>query len=223
MQHQNSSPMAQLVFGIAGGSGSGKTTVARAVAAHFGDTMVQVIEQDSYYRDHGDLPIEQRRSINYDHPNAFDEDLFVQHLTMLKNGEPVDMPIYDYNDHCRAPEARRLKPSPVLIVEGLLVLAMARVRPLLDIKIYVDTAPDLRLIRRLRRDTRERGRSAEAIISQYQATVRPMHMAFVDPSKRHADIIFPEGSNDGALDVLNATIAQHVARSNLSAPSPSAL
>lgn len=206
------SPKPERLYGIAGGSGSGKSTVARAVKKHFGQDQVQVIVQDSYYRNNSHLSFEERTKINYDHPDAFDIELFVKHLKTLRSGQGVDVPVYDYAQHTRSDQTTRLEPSPVLIVEGLLVLAIKSVRELLDVKIFVDTPADIRLIRRLRRDTQDRGRSVESVLEQYEMTVRPMHEAFVEASKRHADVIFPEGYNDKAMDMLNAKIRQNIDR-----------
>lgn len=198
------------VFGIAGGSGSGKSTVARAVVDHFGEHHVQILDQDSYYRDNAALSMSERRQINYDHPDAFDVDLFVEHIGQLKAGIPIECPVYDYARHTRSDKTRLIRPAPVLIVEGLLVLSMPRVRELLGVKIFVDTPHDIRFIRRLERDTETRGRTMTSVIQQYQKTVRPMHLAFVEPSKQYADVIFPEGYNDHAQEMLYARIKQHI-------------
>jgi uridine kinase len=203
------------VFGIAGGSGSGKSTIARAVLSHFGPDHVQILDQDAYYRDNTHLSMDERVQINYDHPDAFDEDLFVEHILALKAGKSIECPIYDYAQHTRAQETRSIHPSLILIVEGLLVLAIPRVRELLDVKLYVDTPADIRFIRRLCRDTKERGRSTDSVTEQYLATVRPMHRAFVEPSKHYADVIFPEGYNDNAQEMLNAKIRQHIETQSL--------
>lgn len=204
------SPAPRLVIGIAGGSGSGKTTVARAVIDPFDARQVQILDQDSYYRDNRDIPFDERTKINYDHPDAFDEQLLVEHILALKAGRSIEVPVYDYARHTRSDKTRGLDPAPVLVVEGLLVLMMRRVRELLDVKIYVDTPADIRFIRRLQRDTRERGRSMESVVEQYLSTVRPMHEAFVESSKGYADVIFPEGYNNNALAMLSAKIAQHL-------------
>lgn len=203
------------IYGIAGGSGSGKSTVARAVVNHFGPQDVQILDQDSYYRDNSHLTMDQRVLINYDHPEAFDEDLFVEHILALKEGRAIDCPVYDYAQHTRSKEVRRIEPCSILIVEGLLVLAIPRVRELLDVKIFIDTPADIRFIRRLCRDTKERGRSTDSVIEQYQKTVRPMHLAFVEPSKHYAEVIFPEGFNDNAQEMLNAKIRQHIKAQSL--------
>jgi uridine kinase len=194
------------VLGIAGGSGSGKTTVARALATHFGPEHVQVVVQDAYYRDRRDLSFEDRCRINYDHPDAFDEALLVEQLRELRLGRAIPRPVYDYARHARTDSTIHVPPAPIVILEGILVLAIPSLRDLCDIKIYVDTDPDVRFIRRLRRDIAERGRTADSVIEQYLATVRPMHIAFCEPSRRHADLILPEGRNDVAIRLLTAKI-----------------
>lgn len=194
--------MKRMLLGIAGGSGSGKTLVARSIGEAVGRQVV-VIGQDSYYLDRSDLPYEERAKINYDHPDAFDTPLLVEHLTKLRNGLPVDMPIYNYAMHARLKETIRVEPAPIIIVEGILVLAIAAIRNLLDVKVFVDTDADVRFIRRLTRDVKERGRSLQSVIDQYQNVVRLMHLEFVEPSKRYADIIVPEGGyNKVAIDFI---------------------
>jgi uridine kinase len=194
------------VLAIAGGSGSGKTTVAVALATHFGPEHVQVVVQDAYYRDRRDLPFEERCRINYDHPDAFDEALLVEHLQDLRARRAIPRPVYDYAKHARTDSTVVVPPAPIIIMEGILVLAIPAVRALCDIKIFVDTDADVRFIRRLRRDVAERGRTIDSVIEQYLATVRPMHLAFCEPSRRHADLILPEGRNDVALRLLTAKI-----------------
>jgi uridine kinase len=195
------------VLGIAGGSGSGKTTVAQALATHGGPENVQVLIQDAYYRDRRDLTFEERCKINYDHPDAFDEKLLVEHVKALREGRSIRRPVYDYARHARTDAYVTIDPARVVILEGILVLAMPQVRDLCDIKIFVDTDADVRFIRRLRRDTAERGRTIDSVIEQYLATVRPMHEAFCEPSKRFADLILPEGGrNEVALRLLRAKI-----------------
>lgn len=192
-----------VVMGVAGGSGSGKTTVVTALVDAIGADKIAVLAHDAYYHDLSNLPMEQRRSTNFDHPNAFDDDLFVEHLTLLKAGEAVDVPTYDYADYVRRDETRRVQPRPIVVAEGILLFASVRLRDLLDIKVFVDTDDDLRLLRRLRRDIGERGRSLESVLDQYQSTVRPMHLEFVEPSKRWADILVPRGGdNKVAIDML---------------------
>ena len=200
------------VLAIAGGSGSGKTTVARALATHFGPEHVQIVVQDAYYRDRRDLSFEERKKINYDHPDAFDEGLLVEHLKTLRSGRAIPRPVYDYATHARTDSTVSVPPAPIVILEGILVLATPSLRELSDIKIFVDTDPDVRFIRRLRRDVAERGRTIDSVIEQYLATVRPMHLAFCEPSRRHADLILPEGRNDVAIRLLNAKIESLLSR-----------
>lgn len=202
-----------ILVGVAGGSGSGKTTVARALAASFRAEQVQIVLMDSYYRDRKGISLEERARINYDHPDAFDEPLLVEQLTALKAGHAVDAPVYDFTRHERAPDRVRVEPSRLIILEGILVLAVDAIRHLLDVKLFVDTAGDLRVLRRLRRDVAERGRTVDAVIDQYLTTVRPMHEAFIEPSRRHADLIIPEGGqNESAVDVIRGWIDRLVSR-----------
>lgn len=192
-----------ILVGVAGGSGSGKTTVARALAASFRAEQVQIVLMDSYYRDRAGVPFEERTRINYDHPDAFDEPLLVEQIQTLKAGRGVDQPVYDFTRHERAAARVRVEPSRVIIVEGILVLAVESLRHLLDLKLFVDTPADLRFLRRLRRDVAERGRTIDSVIEQYLATVRPMHEAFIEPSRRYADVIIPEGGhNEIAVDLI---------------------
>jgi uridine kinase len=192
-----------ILVGVAGGSGSGKTTVARALAASFRAEQVQIVLMDSYYRDRAGVPFEERTRINYDHPDAFDEPLLVEQVKALKAGQAVEQPVYDFTRHERSAERVHVEPSRVIIVEGILVLAVETLRPLLDLKLFVDTPADLRFLRRLRRDVAERGRTIDSVIEQYLATVRPMHDAFIEPSRRHADLIIPEGGhNEIAVDLI---------------------
>lgn len=195
--------MKPLVIGIAGGTGSGKTTVARKVAAGLPDDAVAIIEHDCYYRDRRDLSAEERAALNYDHPDALDNDMLVEHLEKLRRGEAVEVPAYDFKTHLRRAETRRVEPAPVVIVEGILVFVDQRLRDLIDMKIFVDTDADIRIMRRIRRDIEERGRDFKSIREQYYNTVRPMHIQFVRPSKQWADLIIPEGGrNKVALDLL---------------------
>jgi len=194
-------PSRSLVIGIAGGSGSGKTTISESVLEEVGPDAV-LIQHDSYYRHNPGLPFEERTKINYDHPDSLETDLLVKHVSELVAGAPVDIPVYDFNQHVRSDETRNVKPAPVILLEGILVLAEVEMRALMDLKIYVDTESDVRLARRLSRDITERGRSAESVISQYLETVRPMHLQFVEPSKRYADLIVPEGYNPGAVGTV---------------------
>ena len=192
-----------LVIGVAGGSGSGKTTVVRQIIKNIGRNQVSVIHHDSYYRDVKHLPFEERIRINYDHPDSLETSLLIRHLQQLTANQPVAVPIYDFAEHLRARETEPVEPRRVIIVDGLLILWDSELRSLMDIKVYVDTDADLRFIRRLSRDIQERGRSAESVIEQYTRTVRPMHLEFVEPSKRYADIIIPEGGHNAVgVDML---------------------
>jgi len=191
-----------ILVGIAGGSGSGKTTVAEKIMHETAQPVV-FLKQDSYYRNFDGLSIDEKRAINYDHPSAYDNDLLIQHLQCLVRGEAVDVPVYNYARYERETWTDHVDPQPVIILEGILVLENADLRSLMDIKLYVDTDPDERFIRRLLRDTRERGRSVESVVKQYMDVVRPMHLQFVEPSKRYADLIIPEGGfNLVAIDVI---------------------
>ncbi len=199
--------MHPLVIGIAGGTGSGKTTVARKIAEHFCEDEVVVIEQDAYYRDFSSLPFEERKKINYDHPDAFDTELLISHINRLREGKPIEKPIYSYKLHSRLEETRPVSPAPIILLEGILVLESPRLRELMDIKIFVEAEDDIRLIRRLRRDIKERGRDLEGALEQYETTVRPMHLAFILPTKRFADVIIPRGGeNDVAIEMVVARI-----------------
>jgi uridine kinase len=192
-----------LIIGVAGGSGSGKTTVVREIIRNIGKNHVTVLHHDSYYRDVKQLPFEERIKINYDHPDSLETTLLIKHLNELVAGNAVEVPCYDFTEHLRAPETERMEPRKVIIVDGLLILWDRELRSLMDIKVYVDTDADLRFIRRLARDIHERGRSAELVIEQYLRTVRPMHLEFVEPSKRYADVIIPEGGhNRVGVDML---------------------
>ncbi len=198
-----------VVIGIAGGTGSGKTTVAQVILQRVGAHHVTLLPQDAYYKDLSDLPPAQRALMNFDHPDALEMDLMVEHLRKLRNWEPIDMPVYDFTTHTRKPETRRVEPSPVIVVEGILVLADPRLRDLMDVKLYVDTDADVRFIRRLKRDIAERGRTMESVIQQYLTTVRPMHLEFVEPTKRYADVIIPEGGfNQVAMDMVVARLGE---------------
>jgi uridine kinase len=192
-----------VVIGVAGGSGSGKTSVARAIYEHFGDRSILVLEQDFYYKDQSHLPFEERLKTNYDHPLAFDNDLLIEHIHKLLRYEPIEKPVYDYKLHTRSNKVIYVEPKDVIILEGILVLEDERLRNLMDIKVYVDTDADIRIIRRLLRDIKERGRTLESVIEQYVSVVRPMHNQFVEPTKRYADIIIPEGGqNHVAIDLM---------------------
>ncbi len=196
-----------VIIGLAGGTGSGKTTVAVDVKSRFSVKNVLILPHDSYYRDHSDLPSGEREKLNYDHPSAFDNELLVAHLKKLRNREAIDRPMYDYGTHSRCAETVRVEPAEIVLLEGILVLQNEELRSMMDIKIYIDTDSDERFIRRLLRDMKERNRSADSVIEQYVATVRPMHLQFVEPSKRYADIIIPEGGHNAvAIDLLTSKI-----------------
>ena len=195
------------VIGVAGGSGSGKSTVSQQVLASFGADMVSVVMQDDYYRDQSDLAPEVRRQQNYDHPNAFDWPLLVQHIQALRNGESIAMPVYDFTIDNRSDRTILVEPAPVIVIEGLFALYDADLRDMMSLKIFVDTAPDVRFIRRLQRDITERGRSVDSIVNQYLETVRPMHKQFIEPTRRHADVILPHGANVPAVDVITTKVA----------------
>ncbi|HKP86973.1 MAG TPA: uridine kinase [Blastocatellia bacterium] len=202
-----------MIIGISGGTGSGKTTVAQKIIASVGAENVVYLQQDSYYRNLGDMPVEVRHRVNFDHPHALDNDLLMNHIEALRAGESIEQPIYDYATHSRRVDTIRVEPRPIIIVEGILVFVDAQMRRLMDIKIFVDADADIRFIRRLDRDVHERGRSVESIISQYTTTVRPMHLQFVEPSKRYADIIIPEGGhNDVGIDLVTEKIKSILAR-----------
>ena len=195
--------MASFVIGVAGGSGSGKTTVVRRIVDSLGLEHVTLLQHDRYYRDRNDLRLEERAALNYDHPNSLETDLLVQHVQDLKSGKPVEVPAYDFTRHARLSERETFQPRRALIVEGILVFTDAALRDLMDIKVFVDTDSDTRFIRRLQRDVAERGRTMESVIDQYLNTVRPMHLEFVEPSKRYADVIIPLGGhNTVAVDLL---------------------
>lgn len=196
-----------IIIGVAGGSGSGKTTVTRAIYDQFKDTSMLVIEQDYYYKDQSHLPFEERLKTNYDHPLAFDNDLLREDLNKLLNRQSIEKPVYNYEMHTRSDETISVEPKDVIILEGILVLEDERLREMMDIKVFVDTDSDLRIIRRIMRDINERGRSIESVIDQYVNVVRPMHLQFVEPAKRYADIIIPEGGhNYVAIDLLTTKI-----------------
>lgn len=192
-----------LVIGLAGGTGSGKTTVAKALVAEAGVGNALLLPQDAYYRAQGDLPLEARMLTNYDEPSAFDTELLLRHVDQLVNGEAIDMPVYDFTDFDRSSRTVQVRPAPVVIVEGILVLHEARLRDRMRLKVFVDAPADERFIRRLERDVAERGRSPQVVIAQYRRTVKPMHDLFVEPTKQHADLVLPEGGkNHVALEVL---------------------
>lgn len=186
-----------MIIGICGGTGSGKTTIARKIVESVGAANVVLVEQDSYYRNLSDMPLDERHQANFDHPDSIDSDMLVNHLIRLKQGLSVEMPLYDFVTHTRSDRVETIEPRPVVIVEGILIFAEPRVLDVLDVRVFVDTPDDIRLMRRLKRDINERGRTFERTLEQYERTIRPMHFEFVEPSKRHADIIIPEGSNTG--------------------------
>ncbi|EJO5348048.1 uridine kinase [Clostridium botulinum] len=196
-----------VLIGITGGTGSGKSTVAKEIYNKFDEACIAMIEQDSYYKDQSNIPFEERCKKNYDHPDAFDNELLISHLNDLIGLKVIDKPIYDFETHNRKKESVKVEPRDIIIVEGILVLQDPKLRELLDIKIYVDTDADVRIIRRLLRDINERGRTVDSVINQYLNVVRPMHMQFIEPSKRYADIIIPEGGhNRVAIDMMVANI-----------------
>ncbi|NPA26777.1 MAG: uridine kinase [Chloroflexi bacterium] len=196
-----------LVIGIAGGSGSGKTTVAQSLLARVGEEHIAFLPHDAYYHDFSHLPPEARAQVNYDHPDALETELLVKHIQDLLAGKAIERPVYDFTRHARRKETVRVEPRPIILVEGILIFVEPELRRLFDIKIYVDTDADIRFIRRLLRDVEERGRTVESVIKQYLTTVRPMHLEFVEPSKRYADIIVPEGGfNRVALDMIAARV-----------------
>ena len=199
-----------LVIGIAGGTGSGKTTLMKNIIQRFGGA-VTVLSHDNYYRRHDELPLEVRSQLNYDEPAALETDLMAQHLDKLRRGEAIDCPVYDFAAHNRSDETIRIVPQPVIIVEGILIFENQQLRELMDIRIFVDTDADIRLCRRIKRDVTKRGRTLESVLNQYQQTVKPMHEKYVEPSKRFADIVVPEGGkNVVALDMIMGRIQRHL-------------
>jgi uridine kinase len=195
-----------MIIGVAGGSGSGKTTIAQRVLDTIGRDQVAMIQHDAYYRSHEGLSFEERAKTNFDHPNSLETELLVEHLRLLRERVTIHRPVYDFTSHTRTSETVEVKPLPVIIVEGILVLVEPELRELMDLRIYVDTDADLRLLRRLERDIVERGRSLESVLQQYLESVRPMHLQFVEVSKRYADIIVPEGYNPGAVGTMTSMI-----------------
>ncbi|HET7694859.1 MAG TPA: uridine kinase [Vicinamibacterales bacterium] len=195
--------MAPLIIGVAGGSGSGKTTVVRRILEALGDSRVPVLEHDRYYRDRNDLRLEERASLNYDHPDSLETDLMVRHVHDLRAGRPVEVPVYDFARHARVEQTETIAPGRALIVEGILIYTDPALRKVMDVKVFVDTDDDIRFIRRLQRDLAERGRTVQSVIDQYLGTVKPMHLEFVEPSKRYADIIIPQGGHNAvAIEML---------------------
>lgn len=199
--------MRPLIIGVAGGSGSGKTTVANRILQRVGTEHIAYIAHDAYYYDLGHLSRKKRAQTNFDHPNSLETELLVKHVKQLRKGKAVDTPVYDFTRHSRTDETLHIEPAPIVIVEGILIFSEPKLRKLMDVKLFVDTDSDLRFIRRLRRDVQERGRTVDSVINQYLRTVRPMHLEFVEPSKRHADVIIPEGGfNDVAIEMVAARI-----------------
>jgi uridine kinase len=195
--------MAPLVIGVAGGSGSGKTTVVRRILEALGDARVPVLEHDRYYRDRNDLRLEERAALNYDHPDSLETDLLVLHINQLRAGRAIEAPVYDFARHARKDVTETIDAGRAIIIEGILIYTDAELRKLMDVKVFVDTDDDTRFIRRLQRDIAERGRTVQSVIDQYLGTVKPMHLEFVEPSKRYADIIIPQGGyNAVAIDML---------------------
>ncbi|MCD4749289.1 MAG: uridine kinase [Thermoanaerobaculales bacterium] len=204
-----------LCIGVAGGTGSGKTTVAHAIVEQIGASRIVAITQDRYYKDLSHLPLVGRTRRNFDHPEAIESGLLEQHLKQLKASQPADLPLYDFSRHVRLPECERVQPRPVILVEGILILALTEIRDIFDVKVFVDTDSDIRFIRRLSRDMSQRGRTLESVVQQYQETVRPMHLEFVEPSRRWADVIIPEGGfNTVALSLVISHIEKTLAASN---------
>lgn len=196
-----------ITIGVAGGSGSGKTTVARVILERIGEDKIAYLPHDAYYHDLGELPHEQRIQFNFDHPDSLDTELFIEHIQKLQAYEPIAMPVYDFTAHTRTGESIKIKPHRIILVEGILIFAEARLRELFNVRIFVDTDDDVRFIRRLRRDTEERGRNIDSVCNQWMQTVRPMHLEFVEPSKRYAHVIIPEGGrNEVAMEMVIARI-----------------
>jgi len=199
--------MKAIIIGVTGGTASGKTTVSSAILERVKSDRIAYIQHDSYYRDLSHLPLEERRKLNFDHPDALETELLVDHLRQLLAGQSIRVPIYDFATYRRSEETRRVEPRRVILVEGILILVDKKLREMMDVKLYVDTDADLRFIRRLQRDTHDRGRPVDSVIDQYLTTVRPMHLEFVEPSKRYADIIIPAGGfNEAAIEMIVARI-----------------
>ena len=202
--HNHATPV---VIGIAGGTGSGKTTVANVIMGRVGARHIAYLPHDAYYKELGELPQAQRAMINFDHPNSLDSDLLAEHIEKLKKWLPIELPVYDFKTHSRTDQCIHIDPQPVVLVEGILIFADAKLRNMFDVKIFVDTDADIRFIRRLQRDIEERGRTTQTVIQQYLTTVRPMHLEFVEPSKRYADVVIPEGGlNTVAMDMVVSRI-----------------
>jgi uridine kinase len=203
-----------LVIGIAGGSGSGKTTVANVILTRVGAENIAYLPHDAYYKDLRNLPPNQRAEINFDHPDSLDTELMVRHIETLKQHQPVQIPVYDFKHHQRTQEVIQVEPQPVILVEGILIFAEPELLPLFDVKVFVEADPDIRFIRRLQRDLYQRGRTTESVIEQYLTTVRPMHLKFVEPSRRYADIIIPRGHHTVSTGVVVQMIRQAIADRN---------
>jgi len=199
--------MQRVIIGVAGGTGSGKTTVANQILERVGTEHISYIPHDAYYRELNHLPKAERAKVNFDHPDSLETSLLVKDLEQLRRGEPVEIPVYDFTTHSRTDQTKRIEPAPIILVEGILIFVEPELREQFDVKLFIDTDADIRFIRRLRRDIQERGRSSESVIRQYLRTVRPMHLEFVEPSKRHADVIIPEGGfNEVAIEMVAARI-----------------
>lgn len=202
-----------IVIGVTGGSGSGKTTVSKAIYENLRGQSIQIINQDTYYNDQANMTMEERKAVNYDHPLAFDTALLIEQLDALRHNQAVEMPVYDYKEYTRSQATVHVEPQDVIILEGILILDDERLRDLMDIKVYVDADDDIRILRRIQRDMQERGRSLESIISQYLKTVKPMYHQFIEPTKRYADIIVPEGGeNHVAIDILTTKVRDVLAK-----------
>lgn len=202
-----------MIIGICGGTGSGKTTVAKSIVQSVSESDVIFIQQDSYYRDLKDMPLDGRQLANFDHPDSLDNDLLIHHLKRLKAGQSAELPIYDFRTHSRKNETRHVEPKPIVIIEGILIFAEPKILEQLDIKVFVDTPDDIRFIRRLERDISERGRTVESVIEQYTMTVRPMHLQFVEPTKRYANVIIPEGGhNQVGIELICGRIRDQLAK-----------
>lgn len=203
--------MKTTIIGIAGGTGSGKSTLTARLREHFGEHEVSVINHDSYYKRHDELPYEERCKLNYDHPDSFDTELLIEHLRALRRGETVQVPVYNYSVHNRSDKTVTVSPAPVIIVEGILIFDSAELCSMMDLKVFVDTDADVRILRRIVRDVKYRGRTLDSVVKQYLTTVKPMHEQFVEPSKRKADLIVPEGGrNEVALDMLIKWVSNHL-------------
>jgi uridine kinase len=204
--------MRPIIIGVAGGTGSGKTTVAETILKRVGEERIVYISHDSYYRDLSHKPLALRAQVNFDHPDALETDLLVEHLKQWRQGQPIEVPIYDFVTHTRTAKTRHVEPQRVALVDGILVFVEAKLREIFDVKLYVDTDADIRFIRRLQRDIHERGRTVESVIEQYLTTVQPMHLEFVEPSKRYADVIIPEGGhNRVAVDMVVSRVERLLA------------